>query len=138
MDSTKLLFGTLAGTVTSFIAGFLIFGLALKNYSMQTSSAVETPQFVWLVLGHIIFSLLFTYICLQWAGISTAATGAKAAATIGFLFSLGMNCYLYGGYEFYTSGGVVPIFVGAIAGAIVWAAGGAGVGWALGRGSGGN
>ena len=135
MDSTKLLTGTIAGTITSFITGFLIFGLALAGYMGENTAMKVEPNFVWLVVGHIIFAFLLTYIFLQWAGIKTVNGGLKAGLTIGLLIGLGYNAVLLGNSDLFT-GGVVPAVIDAIGGAIIWAAGGAGVGWALGRGEG--
>lgn len=132
MDTTKLLLGTLVGAVTSFIAGGLVFGLALSTYLETNAGFSASPNFVWIIIGHLILSFLITYIFIQWAGISTLATGAKAGAAIGFLIALGYNSFLMGGTDLFT-GGVVTIIVDAIGTAVLWAAGGAGIGWYLGR-----
>jgi hypothetical protein len=136
MDTTKLLTGTLAGTVTSFIVGFLTFGLLLKDYAAANHMdgfTKDPPDYLWLVIGHVVFAFLVTYIFLKWAGISTAVSGAKAAFIIGILFSLGINCFLHGESNIFN--GLEGVFVHAIVGSVIWAAGGAGVGWALGRGN---
>ena len=133
MDTTKLLTGTIAGTITSFIVGFLIFGLALSGYMGENTSMKAQPDFIWIVIGHIFLALLITYIFLQWAGITTVSSGLRAGLIIGLLVCLGYNCLLLGNSDFF-SGGVVPAVVDAIGGSIIFGAGGAGVGWALGRG----
>ena len=136
MDTTKFLTGTLAGTVTSFIAGFLLYGLALKDYmssNIMEGMHNDPPNFVWLVIGHIIFAALVTYIFLKWAGISTAIGGAKAGFILGLLFSAGMSAFFLGTSNFY-AGGIPTALVDVLANSIIWAFGGLGVGWALGRG----
>ncbi|MCZ6675093.1 MAG: hypothetical protein O7C75_19340 [Verrucomicrobia bacterium] len=133
MDTKKLLIGTVAGTVTSFIAGFLVFGLALKSYMATNSTFQDSPDFVWIVIGHIIFSLLITYIFLQWAGIKTVVEGLKAGALIGLLVALSYNSFFLATSDVFT-GGITTAIVAAIGDTIIWATCGAGVGWALGRG----
>ena len=131
MDTTKLLLGTLAGTVTSFLAGGLIFGFLLANYMEANMEMSTNPNFVWILVGHIIMSFLITYIFLQWAGISTLVTGAKAGALIGLLIALSYAAFLLAGTTVYS--GIESALVDTLGNTIVWAAGGAGIGWYLGR-----
>jgi hypothetical protein len=136
MDAKKFLIGTLAGTVTSFIVAYLLYGMLLHSYMASNSMegvGKETPDFLWVVLGHIFFSAGVTYIFLKWAGIKTIAAGATGGFIIGLLFSLGWDFTMLGTSNIMT-GGVTMAVVDAIAGGIIWAAGGAGVGWALGLG----
>ena len=132
MDIKKLLLGTLVGTITSFIVAFLIFGVALKDYMAENASAIDPPRFQWLILAHIIFALLTTIIFLKWAGIKTAASGAKAGFLIGILVALGSNFIWLGTSDLFT-GGLTTAILDAVGGSLIWAAGGAGVGWILGR-----
>ena len=133
MDSTKLILGTVVGTITSFIVGFLIFGLALAGYMAENTAAKEPMEFHWLVIGHVFLALLLTYIFMKWAGIKTVGSGATAGAIIGLLAALGFNFIWLGTTGLFT-GGVVAAIVDGVGAAIVSAAGGAGVGWVLGRG----
>jgi hypothetical protein len=138
MDTKKFLLGTLAGTVTSFIVGFLIYGLALQSYMASNTMAgvnKATPDFLWLVLAHVCFAMAVTYIFMKWAGISTIGAGAAGAFVIGLLISLGYDFSMYGTSNIMS--GMSMIAVDAVASAVIWAAGGAGVGWALGLGGGG-
>ena len=133
MDSTKLILGTVVGTITSFIVGFLIFGLALAGFMAENVAGKEPLEFHWLVIGHVFMALLLTYIFLKWAGISTISGGAKAGLIIGLLATLGINLILLGTTEVFP-GGISAAIVDGVGSAIVWAAGGAGIGWVLGRG----
>ena len=92
MDTKKLLTGTLVGTVVAFICGYLLFGMALSSYMAENASHVAEPNMAFLIAGHVVYAGLITYIFLQWAGIKTAATGAKAGAIIALLGALG--CFL--------------------------------------------
>ena len=138
MDTKKFVIATLAGTVTSFIVGFLIYGLALQSYMASNTMAgvnKDTPDFLWLVLAHVCFAMAVTYIFMKWAGISTVGAGLTGAFVIGLLISLGYDFAMYGTSNMMS--GISMVLVDAVASAVVWAAGGAGVGWALGMGGGG-
>ena len=132
MDTKKLLLGTLAGTITSFITGFLVFGLALNSFMTSNVSIKDPPEYHWLIIGHIFFAFLVTYIFMKWAGISTLAGGLKAATLIGLLASLGYN-FTFLGTTGVFPGGISAAIVDAIGSTLIWAGGGAGVGWILGK-----
>ncbi len=132
MDTKKVLIGTAAGTITSFIAGFLIFGFALKDWMTENLASKEPPEFHWVIISHVLFAFLVTYIFIKWAGISTLTAGLKAGALIGFFVCLGYNFVNLGSTELFT-GGISAAIIDALGGTIIWAAGGAGVGWALGK-----
>lgn len=132
MDSKKLLMGTLVGTIVGFVCGYLVFGLALASFIAENISGKDPMDMLWLVIGHVFFALALTYIYLQWAGIKTAATGAKAAAIITLLVSLGANCIWYATSGLFNN--LTAVFVDAIGATVVWAIGGAAIGWILGRG----
>ena len=134
MNTTKLLSGTVIGAIVAFIMGYLIFGLALNSYMAEnTNSTGESPDFLWLILGHVVLALFYTYVFLQWAGIKTAAGGAKAAAIMTLLLSLGSNWIWYATSGLFT-GGIAATVVDAVGATIVWAVAGAAIGWMLGRG----
>ena len=133
MNTSKFLTGTLAGTVVGLALGFLIFGLALSGYMQENASANEEPNMIWLIIGHLAFAALITYIFLQWANIRTAGTGAKAGATIALLAALAFN-FIYLGTTDLFPGGPVAATVDALGATVVWAIGGAVIGWVLGRG----
>ena len=135
MDTKNFVMGSVAGAVTSFIAGFLFYGLALKSYlaaNKMEGVMNDPPNFVLVILAHLVFGAFLCYIFQKWAGISTLVGGAKAGATIGLLFSLA-NAILWLGTSNIYTGGAAPALVEVLVGVVIWAAGGAGVGWALGR-----
>ncbi len=133
MDTTKFITGTLAGTVASMVAGFLVFGMALSGYMAENVAITEEMDWLWLILGHLMFAAALTYIFLKWAGIKTAVTGAKAAAIITLLVSLGAN-WIWFSMSGLFSGGIMATVVDALGATVVWAIGGAVIGMVLGRG----
>lgn len=133
MNTSKFLTGTIVGTIVGFGAGFLIFGFALGSFMEANTSGKAEPEMLWLVLGHLFYAALLTYIFLQWAGISTPMTGAKAGFIITLLGGLGTNMIWYAVSNLFTS--TQGVFIDAVAGAVVWAIAGAAIGWVLGRGN---
>jgi hypothetical protein len=133
MDTTKLILGTIAGTITSFIVGFLLFGFALAGFMAENVAGKEPMDMVMLIVGHVFLALLITYIFLKWAGIKTIGGGATGGFIIGLLAALGFNFIWYATTTLFP-GGLTAVLVDAFGTAIVAAAAGAGAGWVLGRG----
>ena len=132
MNVKKFLTGTLAGTIDSFIVAYIIFKFALHSYfgeSRMEGVTMEVPDLPWVVIGHICMSAALTYIFIKWANVKTVMAGLNGGLIIGLLTSLGYGLIDYGTSNVFSS--VIPALVEAFAGGIVWAAGGAAIGWAL-------
>lgn len=90
----RILAAAVAGGITQFILGFLIYGLLLEERVMKPNIIVypglmkEMPEWAPLILANLITGLLFAYILDNWAQIRTFGAGAKAGAIIAFLQSL--------------------------------------------------
>lgn len=132
MDTTKFITGTLAGTVVGMLASSLIFGFALSSYMASNAAVKSEPDMLWLLLGHLVFAGLLTYIFLHWASIKTAVSGAKAGALIGFLMCLSMDLVYFATSDMFTGGPIVAL-VDSVGTGVAWAVGGAAIGWVLGR-----
>ena len=91
---TRVLAATVAGGITFFVLGFLIYGLVLDPMLMRPNMNTyaglmnETPVWVPLVLSNLVSALLLAYIFEQWAGIRTFVGGMKGGAVVLFLISL--------------------------------------------------
>ncbi|HEX7014622.1 MAG TPA: hypothetical protein VF191_03870 [Cyclobacteriaceae bacterium] len=135
MNSSKFVIATLAGGITYFILGFLVYAVALEGfYSAHAGSATgvaKTDMQFWpLILGNLSYAALLAYIYLKWAGIKTFGAGFSAGATIGFLVGLGINMIAYDTSNIQDlTASIVDVFVWAIMTGI---AGGI-VGWVLGK-----
>lgn len=93
MNTNKFIMGTLAGGITFFLVGFIIYGLALMSFfeaHAGSATGVAKADMVWwaLILGNMGSAALLSYIFLKWANISSFGSGASAAAIIGFFMSL--------------------------------------------------
>ncbi len=137
MDVKKFLLGTIAGAVPSFFLGYLFYGILLAGFfadhgGSATGVMKETPDFLFLILGHIFFGAFVTYIWMQWANIKTFATGAKGGAILGLLMGLGVDLISYAVTNTKDLTGalahvVVTMILLGITGGVV--------GWVLGRGN---
>ncbi len=135
--NTKTLISGLLGGVCYFLLGWLIYGILLKDAmdsSMGTATGVmrsETDMLLWAVaLGNIATGLGMAYILGNWAGVTSWMGGAKAAATVGALFSIGYDLIMYATSNMMELNGIfmdipISIFMSASAGAVI--------GWWLGR-----
>ena len=65
MDAKKFALGTVAGGVTYFLLGWLIYGVVLvkfmdANMGSATGVMKETPDFLWLIIGNLAWGALLT------------------------------------------------------------------------------
>ena len=91
---TRILAATVAGGITFFFLGFVIYGLILDPMLMKPNMITyaglmnETPVWIPLVLGNMVSALLLAYIFDKWAGIRTFMGGLLGGAVVWFLMSL--------------------------------------------------
>ncbi len=131
MNSQKFVIGSLAGGITLFFLGYLIYGMALSGFFTQHSLAPAgamkaMSELVWwaLILGNLVSGALLTYIFLKIGSINSFGSGATTGAAIGFFMSLGMDLIRYATENaFDLTALVVDVIVGvvmtAIAGGVI-------------------
>lgn len=96
---TRVLAATVAGGITFFILGFIIYGLILDTMVMKPNMITyaglmnETPVWVPLVLANMVNAFLLAYIFDKWATIRTFIGGLKGGATVMFLIALAMQLF---------------------------------------------
>ena len=99
MDIKKLLLGGIAGAVTTFLLGWLLFGMLLMDFMKRHPGAAGNisraePEFLYLVIGNLAMGFLFAYLFIK-ANISSMGSGLVAGGIIGALMSAGYNCIWY-------------------------------------------
>jgi len=136
MNTNKFLMGTVAGGITFFLVGFIIYGLVLMSFfeaHAGSATGVAKVDMVWwaLILGNMASAALLSYIFLKWANISSFGSGASAAAVIGFFMSLS-----YGMVNFATTNvtDMTGAFVDVMVSVVYFAIGGGVIGAVLGVG----
>ena len=92
---TRLLAATVAGGITFFVLGFVIYGLILDPMVMKPNMnpdmaklMIDPPLWIPLVLANLVSAFLLAYIFDKWATISTFVGGLKGGAIVYFLMSL--------------------------------------------------
>jgi hypothetical protein len=137
MDAKKRILATLAGFVTYFFLGFIVYGMLLMDfYAAHSGSATgvmrSDAEMQWwaLIAGNVIQAYLLVYIFGNWANITTFNNGLKAGAIIGFIMSLGISLNMYGTTNIsdLTSTLVDPIVM-----SVMMSLTGGAIGWVLGR-----
>ena len=99
MDAKKFAMASVAGGVTLFLLGFVLYGVLLSEF-MEANAAPgvvkEMPDMVPLILGELVLAAFLTLILSRWSGITSFGAGAKDGAVLGLLLGLGLNLELYG------------------------------------------
>ena len=132
MNGIKVIVAAFIGTVSSGLAGLLFYQFLLKDYlSSHITGMSQEPNYLLVGLGHFFFALLMAYVFIYWAGIKTVRQGAFGGFLMGLLVTLGSNSFALGAMSVYS--GIAPAIIDAFIAAAVWMAGGAGIGWWLGR-----
>ena len=134
MKSNKILIGGLLGGVTSFLLGWIIYGVILTDAMASPVAGLMKPEaemIWWALIGSCLAQgFLLSYVFGKWANITTAVGGATAGATLGVLIALSYDLGFYSMSNMFTMGTMVMDVAMAT---IINAAVGAVVGWWLGR-----
>lgn len=138
--NTKVLLAALAGAVTLFLLGWLLFGMLLAPWYKSISTpegiaAQRAPEemLLWAIfLSNLVSGLLFALIFSRWASISTFRAGAIAGGIISLLIALSLDLGFFAFMKMWTN----PAFlvVDPLANAVIGAIAGGVVGWVLGYG----
>jgi hypothetical protein len=99
MNAQKLLIGTIAGGITLFAAGFIIYVWLFgdSNIGMEPAAEgfmLENIKFPTIILMELVYGLLLTII-LIWRGVTNFSSGLSAGALIGLLigFTFGLDLF---------------------------------------------
>ena len=129
MSTKSLLLATLGGAVTTFILGYLLYGMALNGFfqgNMGSATGVmiepenmSAGHMFHIFLGNAAMALLIALIFGRWANISTFATGMKAGAVILALVAAYFNLISLGTANIMTpTSAIVDLLVSAVLGAV--------------------
>ncbi len=133
----RILIATVAGGLTLFLLGGLIYGVILAGfYEANLGSATgvmrELPVWWALVVSELGLAAVVTYVLLH-AGVTTASGGLKTGALFGLLFGIAIAFSLYAVTNW---SNVTVAFVEPFVTAVRIALGATVIGWTLGMGRG--
>ncbi len=134
MTTQRCVQGTVAGGVTLFVLGGVIYGIVFAGFFTANSGSAtgverEAFRFWALGLGQLVTGGLLTLL-LGWKGVSTLGEGLKAGAIVGLLFGLGIDLTLYGVTNIFN---MTATLVDPILSMLLFACAGAVIGVVLGR-----
>ncbi|MEO8588564.1 MAG: hypothetical protein ABI432_04285 [Flavobacteriales bacterium] len=136
--NTKTLLAALAAGVASFLMGWLVYGMALKGYMADhtTAKAMLTmkpePNLVYLFAGSLVSGLWMAW-ALSRMSVATAMGGFMAGLILSGLIGLGYDLMFYGLMDMYK--GRMALAVDVVASAVIGGVVGAVAGGMLGMGS---
>jgi len=115
----RLLIAMIAGAITIFILGYLIYGIVLVPYLKENMfqyvglNKEPTPDFVPLILSNTVKAFLLAFVFEYWARIRTFVAGLRGGAIIMFLIALSTDLSFLGYMNFFR--GFTPVIVDVIA-----------------------
>lgn len=136
MKSNKILIGGLLGGLTSFLLGWILYGVIFRDTMTSPIAGLmkSDADMVWwaLILSSLFQGLLISYIFGRWANITTAMGGASAGATIGALIILYIDLGILATSNMFT---IKTMMTDIALATVIMAVIGAVVGWWHGRSS---
>jgi hypothetical protein len=134
MKTKQIALGTLAGTVTMFLFGFLIYGIAISGFMQAHGNPLiarpmDQMLFAVMVLSNFMWALLFAII-ISWTNNYGIGSGAKVGATTGFLGLLGLNLTFFATTTVHNND-MTLVIVDSLAFALLSGISGAVTGWVM-------
>jgi hypothetical protein len=133
----RVLAATVAGGVTFFVLGFVIYGLILDPLVMRPNTNPEAmklmkdpPMWAALILGNFVAAFFLAYIFDKWASIRTFGGGLTGGAVVWFLIALYFQLMFAAFMSITTS--YLPLVVDVIGSTVLGAIAGGVVGMVLG------
>lgn len=101
MPTSRFVMASVAGGITVFVMGYLIYGLATVSFfEANQGSAVgvmrETPDFVHLFLGQLGFGTLLAIAIGKWARVGGVSQGLQVGAVLGLMVGLSIDLTMFG------------------------------------------
>jgi hypothetical protein len=113
MNTKSFILSGIAGTIVSFLLGFLFYGYLFTDLYPDESCML------FILLGCLFYAFTFALIYIRWANISTFNSGAKAGFLIGLLWTLSMNFFMYSSESNLDSNFLLLVAIDAVSAAIM-------------------
>jgi cytochrome bd-type quinol oxidase subunit 2 len=133
--NTKMLLAALGGAITSFLLGWLVFGIALRavyaSQMIEYTDLTKNPPLLWAIFfGGLCFATLLAWV-FEKAAVRTVQQGFTYAAIIFFLITLGFDLYLYANMNLFRITFIpMDVILGSLFGGVL----GSVVAWIMNRG----
>jgi len=114
MNAKNLILSSITGSIVYFLLGWLFYGILFA----EIYPASESQNLLFTYLGCLTFSIMVSFIFLQWAGISQFKAGAEGGGIIGLLYGTAMNFFMYSSMTPNYQNMVMDISINAVSGAI--------------------
>jgi len=106
MNTKTIVAGLLAG-LTTFLLGWLIYGILLSvtfaelsgsatGVSKSDTEMMAGASMVYLIIGQFTLGMFLAFVFSKWASIATLSGGAKGGATIGLFTAIGWDYTMLG------------------------------------------
>lgn len=98
MGSNRFVAAVLAGGVTAFLVGFVLWGVLAGSFfeaNQMPGIMLETPRFAYLIVGQLAFALLLAVIIGKWAPVGGASQGFQIGAITGLLMAIAVDFTMY-------------------------------------------
>ncbi len=127
MNNSKFLIAGIAGGITYFLLGWIVYGMLMMsffdaNHGGATGVMRTDENMVWwaLILGNLSFGFLLSYIFNKWANITSLAAGFAAGAVISFFVGAAYDLTMYGTSDIMNlKGTMVDIVLSTVVGGVV-------------------
>ena len=101
MSTRQFALATVAGWITLFLLGFVIYGLLLASFfaangGSATGTERDPPLFWSIALGELGLAAALAIALGKWAKVAGASNGFLVGATIGFLMAVWYDFTIYG------------------------------------------
>ena len=136
MKASKILLGGIAGGVTFFLLGWVIYGILLMDYTTANYNqcAMRPMQdMIWwaMILSNLAFGFLLSTV-FSWSNTTVIMSGAKIAGIIGLLLSVSTDLSYYAMSTTFSN--FTAVFVDIIVFTVMSSIAGVVVAWVMGMG----
>jgi hypothetical protein len=113
MKTKRILLGGLAGGVTFFLLGYVIFGLLLADYAAANINqcamkSMEEMGWGTLILSNLAFGFILSFV-FNWSNTRGSMAGAKVGGIMGLLITIGIDLSMYSMSDWFLNFGVVIV-----------------------------
>ncbi len=105
--NAKFFLSAIAGAITNFLLGWLVYGILLKGFAEANMTQYpglmpEMPNIFLILLSTLFMAFLIAFIFQRWAGYSTFMNGLYGGMIIGFFIGASMDLSMFAMMNLFT------------------------------------